>query len=70
MSSRKVAVIFGSKYGLSDKIGKTEKQIREMYGRSYSVKVMDTLIGDMKKNGEIKEEPKIKKVKKDKEGGE
>jgi hypothetical protein len=41
-----------------------------MYGRSYSVKVMDTLIGDMKKNGEIKEEPKIKKVKKDKEGGE
>lgn len=69
--ARKFAVIFGIKYGLSDKVGKTEKQIRSLYGDLYPKKVLDALIADMSKMGEIKpEKPKAKKVKKDEEGGE
>ena len=68
MSSRKFAVIFGIKYGLSDKIGKTEKQIRSLYGDLYHKPVMEALIADMKANGEIK--PEKKRKKKSEEGGE
>jgi len=69
MGSRKFAVIFGISYGLSDKIGKTEKQIRDMYGNLYHKPVMDALIADMKANGEIKPEQQRRK-KKSEEGGE
>ncbi len=69
MGSRKFAVIFGIKYGLSDKIGKTEKQIRSLYGDLYHKPAMDALIADMKANGEIKPEQR-KRKKKSEEGGE
>lgn len=58
MSQRKFAVIFGIKYGLSDKIGKTEAYIRKTYEKLYHKNVVDALISDMKAHNEIKVQKK------------